>query len=103
MLMADVMNYNPVTLLRYPECKRVILRESVFYISDVLFLQLLCRLVFMKKFQYHPTLLCDPPQSIAEPLSKVLQECSKPGHTQIDWNVFRKLKSLLMNSIHNTT
>ena len=65
--------------------------------------QLLCQLVFTQKYQFHANLLCDPPASIAEPLSRVLRECSKPGPTHLDWKLFNELKDLLMNSIHQST
>jgi hypothetical protein len=66
-------------------------------------MQLLCRLVFTQKHQFHPNLLCDPPAGIAEPLKRLLGECSKPGPTHIDWRLYNELKDLLTNSIQQFT
>ena len=65
--------------------------------------QLLCRLVFTQKYQFHPNLLCDPPANIAEPLKRVLRDCSKPGPSHMDWQLYNELKDLLTNSIQQST
>ena len=64
-------------------------------------LQTMCRDLFTKMHPLHPYLLYNPPASIAEPLGTVVEECSKPGPSQIDWDLFRELKSILLSSIHD--
>ncbi|MCG8624178.1 MAG: DIPK family protein [Proteobacteria bacterium] len=44
-------------------------------------------------------LLSNPPPTVAERLEKLLEECSRPGPSQIDWNLFNELKSLLISSV----
>jgi hypothetical protein len=74
----------------------MIIRKNI---THALFMQLLCQLVFTQKYQFHPNLLCDPPAGIAESLKRVLKECSKPGPSHMDWNLYNELKDLLTNSI----
>ena len=87
--------------------KSVVCQYCNFYerimIYIMLSLQLLCRLVFTQKYQFHPNLLCDPPASIAEPLKRVLRDCSKPGPSHMNWQLYDELKDLLTNSIRQST
>ena len=62
-------------------------------------LQTMCRVIFTKLHPLHPYLLSNPPPTIAKSLEKLLEECSRPGPSQIDWNLFNELKSLLMSSV----
>ena len=55
--------------------------------------------MFTRLHPLQTDLLSNPPPTIAEPLEKLLEECSRPGSSQIDWNLFNELKSLLMSSI----
>jgi hypothetical protein len=59
----------------------------------------MCRVIFSKLHPLHPYLLSNPPPTIAEPLEKLLEECSKPGSSQIDWDLFNELESLLLSSV----
>lgn len=58
------------------------------HITKLFLLQTMCRDLFSKMYPLHPNLLYNPPASITDFLSEVLKECSKPGPSQIDWDLF---------------
>ena len=59
----------------------------------------MCQLMFTRMHSFQMELLSNPPPTIAERLEKLLEECSRPGPSQIDWNLFNELKSLLISSV----
>ena len=80
-------------MLRY-KCLFIASRPNS--ISTFYLLQAMCRLMFTRMPM---DLLSNPPPTVAERLEKLLEECSRPGPSQIDWNLFNELKSLLTSSV----